>query len=81
MEFVLVKVLGGNWGFPNGHIEENETEIMTAIREIKEETNLETVIVDSDKFKKDISYITNMGELKYGTLLIANATSHNVLID
>ncbi|CAM3064537.1 NUDIX domain-containing protein [Streptobacillus felis] len=81
IEFLLVKILGGNWGFPKGHIEENETEIMTAIREIKEETNLETVIVDSDKFKKDISYITNMGELKYVTFFIAKATSHNVLID
>ncbi len=81
IEFLLVKILGGNWGFPKGHIEDNETEIMTAIREIKEETNLETIIIDPENFKKDISYITNTGELKYVTFFLARAISHNVLID
>lgn len=81
IEFLLVKILGGNWGFPKGHIEEGETEVMTAIREIKEETNLETTIIDPNIFKRDISYITNMGELKYVTFFLAKAVSHNVLID
>lgn len=81
IEFLLVKILGGNWGFPKGHIEEGETEVMTAIREIKEETNLETTIIDPGIFKRDISYITNMGELKYVTFFLAKAVSHNVLID
>ncbi|WP_156299836.1 NUDIX domain-containing protein [Streptobacillus canis] len=81
IEFLLVKILGGNWGFPKGHIEEGETEVMTAIREIKEETNLETTIIDPNIFKRNISYITNMGELKYVTFFLAKAVSHNVLID
>lgn len=30
----------GHWGFPKGHVEEGETEIQTAKREILEETGL-----------------------------------------
>lgn len=39
----------GHWGFPKGHVEENETEIMTAQREIKEETGI-TADIDT-KFR------------------------------
>ena len=31
---------GGHWDFPKGHIETNETEIMTALRELEEETGI-----------------------------------------
>lgn len=42
MEFLLIKnKKGGNWGFPKGHIEINEDEYSTAIREVREETGLD----------------------------------------
>jgi len=31
---------GGHWDLPKGHVEENESEHQTALREVKEETNL-----------------------------------------
>ncbi len=31
---------GGHWAFPKGHVEKNETEEETALREIREETGL-----------------------------------------
>ena len=37
-EVLIVKHNAGHWDFPKGHVEENETEIQTAIREVKEET-------------------------------------------
>jgi len=33
----------GEWGFPKGHVDINETELETAIREIKEETGITNV--------------------------------------
>lgn len=31
---------GGHWSFPKGHVENDETEVETALREIKEETGI-----------------------------------------
>lgn len=36
----------GHWGFPKGHVENNETEIQTAKREILEETGTEPEFVN-----------------------------------
>ena len=36
---LLVQQKKGRWGFPKGHVENNETEKETALREVKEETN------------------------------------------
>lgn len=49
LKFVLIKDLEGNYGFPKGHMEENETEQQTALREVKEETGLSVEIIDGFK--------------------------------
>jgi len=46
---LVIQQAAGHWGFPKGHVEEGETEIETAIREIKEETNLDVEI--NEKFR------------------------------
>jgi len=38
------------FGFPKGHIENGETEIETAIRETKEEINLDVIIDENKRF-------------------------------
>jgi len=40
-KILVIYQIDGFWGFPKGHVEKNETELQTAIREIKEETNLD----------------------------------------
>ena len=40
IRFVIIKNPLGNYGFPKGHVEYNETEHETAIREIREEVGL-----------------------------------------
>jgi 8-oxo-dGTP pyrophosphatase MutT (NUDIX family) len=52
---LLVQEMEGHWGFPKGHVEPGETEAQTAIRETKEETNL-NVEVDTNK-RYEINYI------------------------
>lgn len=53
---------GGHWGFPKGHVENNETDEQTALREIREETGLE-VSLDKD-FRHSISYSPSTGVQK-----------------
>lgn len=66
---LLIKQNEGHWGFPKGHVEENETEIETATREVKEETNL-NVEVNSNK-RYTTEYVTNAGKIKQVVFFIA----------
>lgn len=52
---LLVKhIKGGHWSFPKGHMEKEEVETETVIREVLEETGLE-VILDID-FRYVVTY-------------------------
>ena len=54
--FLLVYSKRNNeWGFPKGHVEDGETEIQTAVREIKEETNLDVEIDETKRFVEHYS--------------------------
>ncbi len=67
---------GGHWSFPKGHIELNETEQETALREIKEETGLDVIL--NEKFRTSVAYkpkpdidkevVYFLGEVSGGTL-------------
>jgi len=73
-EFLLVYMNNGNYGFPKGHMEANETELETAIREIKEETNLD-VELDSN-FRCEISYlIEHKNVMKDAVYFVATPTT------
>ncbi len=52
--FLIAKMNHGHSSLIKGHVEDGESEIMTAYREIKEETNLDTVIDNS--FREVSSY-------------------------
>lgn len=58
---LLVQQTNGDWGFPKGHVKGNETEVETAIREVKEETNVD-VKVEEDK-RYSIEYDIEDGEI------------------
>ncbi len=47
---LLIKHNKGHWSFPKGHMETGETEYQTAIREVKEETNLDIKIYDGFRY-------------------------------
>lgn len=47
--YVIVKSKEGFYGFPKGHMEDEETEEQTAIREIYEETGLKVKIIPGFK--------------------------------
>ena len=47
--YVIIKSTEGYFGFPKGHMEKNETEEQTAIREIFEETGLKVNIIPGFK--------------------------------
>jgi len=60
--YLIVKDRNGNYSFPKGHMEDGETEIETAYREVKEECNIDFV---ADKnFLYPIEYKSNENTIK-----------------
>lgn len=54
-EVLIVQHNAGHWDFPKGHVENNETEVETAVREVKEETNIDIEIPNAD-YRYEIYY-------------------------
>jgi 8-oxo-dGTP pyrophosphatase MutT (NUDIX family) len=54
--------LGGHWAFPKGHTEGTETEVETALREVREETGLTVRLLED--FREQVSYFPRPGVSK-----------------
>ena len=78
-KFLIVKMFNGNWGFPKGHIEECETEVETAIREVFEETGIKINIVSDKKY--EIKYVPNETTIKKVTFFIGITENEEVTVD
>lgn len=74
---LLVKHNAGHWGFPKGHVMPEENEIETALRETKEETNLD-VIIDENK-KYSINYMVNTDTKKEVIFFVAQPKTMNII--
>ena len=71
-EILLIKhVNSGHWSFPKGHVEADETEVETALREIKEETGIDVIIDPS--FRETVSYFPRKDTQKVVVYFIAKA--------
>lgn len=67
----------GHISLPKGHVENNETEVETVLREIKEETNLD-VKVDTN-FRYTITYSPKENVIKDVVFFVAEAISENLI--
>ena len=59
INYLLIKDFHGNYGFPKGHLENDETEQMAAVREIKEETGIDITLDPS--FREELNYVMPNG--------------------
>ena len=75
---LIIRQKQGFYGFPKGHVEEDETEVETAIRETKEETNIDVLVDESLRFS--LSYIVNDTIDKEVVYFIAKPQNENIRI-
>ena len=76
-KILIIQQSAGHWGFPKGHVEEGETEIQTAKREIKEETNLDVEI--NERFRYVEHYSPKEGVEKDVVFFVANKISGEII--
>lgn len=74
-EILLIKhIKSGCWSFPKGHMEDGETETETAVREIKEETNID-IVIDDSAFRETVVFNPRRDTRKEVVYFIGRATS------
>jgi bis(5'-nucleosidyl)-tetraphosphatase len=57
VEYLLIRYPHGHWEFPRGHVENGETEVQTAFREVEEETGIvESALRIRDDFREYFSF-------------------------
>ena len=61
----------GHWSFPKGHVEAGETEVETAVREIKEETGVDANI--DTRFRTVVTYSPKKDVIKDVVYFFATA--------
>ena len=75
-EILMICHIKGHWGIPKGHVEANETEIETALREVLEETNIKVDIIDG--FKTTITYNPKINTTKDVVFFIGKAINSDI---
>lgn len=75
-EILLLHQNAGHWGLPKGHVKQGETEEQTAIREVKEETNIDVVI--NTEYRYSIVYNPKEDVEKEVVYFVAKNTSNDI---
>ncbi|CAM2921974.1 NUDIX domain-containing protein [Hathewaya histolytica] len=77
LEFLIVKHrLSTHWGFPKGHVEKDETEEETALREIYEETGLKVKL--DNNFRISTKYHPRKNTLKEVVYFLGESNTKSV---
>ncbi len=72
IEILLIKhINSGHWSFPKGHVEMGETEVETALREVKEETDIDVMI--DPTFRETVTYFPRKDTQKVVVYFIGKA--------
>ena len=66
----------GNRSFPKGHMEEGETEYITALREVMEETSSRIAIISD--FRSTVNYSPSPGVMKEVVYFLAFTTNPDI---
>ena len=74
-EVLLVRHNKGHWDFPKGHVESGETEVETAIREVKEETNIDIEV--DEEYRYSTKYSPKEDVIKEVIYFLARNISDN----
>lgn len=77
--YLIIKGLNGEIGFPKGHMEIGESELQTAIRELKEETGIEVNTVSG--FRRQIEYPLSLipNTVKQSVYFLGKCISYSII--
>ena len=77
--YLIIRNISGEYGFPKGHVENNETEHETAIRELKEETNVEVEIIDGFRHQIEYKFPNKMNVMKRSVYFLGKCLEDDIV--
>ena len=77
--YLIIRASNGEYGFPKGHVEGHETEHETAIRELKEETNLEVHVIDGFRRPIEYQFPTKTNVMKQSVYFLGRCMDANIV--
>ena len=80
IHYVIIQQKEGFHGFPKGHVEKNETEEETALREIYEEVGLKSVLIKGFKVIDEYPLLHKQNVIKQVVYFLAEYNSQNIII-
>ncbi len=81
-KYLLLHYQAGHWDFPKGHQEQKEKEEQTALREVREETGIESIDF-ADGFNETIKYFFKKGNetvYKEAVFFLAQSMTDKVML-
>ena len=77
--YLIIHSSNGDYGFPKGHMEQGETEHETAIRELKEETNIEVEIIDGFRYQIEYPLPNRENVIKQSVYFLGKCVTHDLV--
>ena len=77
--YLIIKSLNGDVGFPKGHMEIGESELETAIRELKEETGTEVNVVSGFRCQIEYHLPRTLNAIKQVVYFLGKCTSDSIV--
>ena len=79
IRYLIIRHRGGHCGFPKGHMEPGEDEQTTALREIREEVGLSTMLVDGFRETETYPLPNKAGAMKQVVYFLAEFSGQEIL--
>ena len=80
IKYVIIQQRGGHYGFPKGHMEGNETELETAVREVREEIGLTPTFIDGFRTSDEYMLPNKRNKKKKVVLFLAEYSGQRIVI-
>jgi 8-oxo-dGTP pyrophosphatase MutT (NUDIX family) len=77
--YLIIKSLNGDIGFPKGHMEIGESELQTAIRELKEETCAEVEVISGFRYQIEYPLPRVPDAIKQSVYFLGKCTSERII--
>ena len=77
--YLIIRNINGEYGYPKGHVENNESEHETAIRELKEETNIEVEIIDGFRYQIEYKFPNKTNVMKRSVYFLGKCLEDDIV--